>query len=66
MKDPNELASKPGAPEMKWVWRCRVCGFIEDGYVDGLPESYSCPICGNGPKKFERVQVPIDTPRGLH
>ncbi len=65
MKDANDASSGTGAPQTKWVWRCKVCGFIEDGYPDGLPENYTCPICGNGPKKFQRVEVPIDTPRGL-
>ena len=68
MEDANmngapEAASEE-APKTKWVWRCKVCGYIIDGYEDGLPESFTCPICGNGPKKFKRVEVPIDTLSG--
>lgn len=36
------------APEVgkKIAWRCTICGYIEEGYPDGLPEGYMCPICG--------------------
>lgn len=49
----------------KWVWRCKVCGYIIDGYEDGLPEDFMCPICGSPAKKFKRIEVPIDTPSGI-
>lgn len=49
----------------KWVWRCKTCGYIIDGYEDGLPENFACPICGSSAKKFKRIEVPIDTPSGI-
>ena len=57
MKDANDASSGTGAPQTKWVWRCKVCGFIEDGYPDGLPENYTCPICGVPGSMFERVEI---------
>lgn len=41
----------------KYGWRCTVCGYIEEGYPDGLPEDYTCPVCGVGPEMFERVEL---------
>ncbi|MCI8469168.1 MAG: hypothetical protein HFJ75_06740, partial [Eggerthellaceae bacterium] len=31
-----------------WGWQCTVCGHIVEGYPDGLPEDFTCPICGVG------------------
>lgn len=41
--------------ERKFAWRCTVCGHIE--YVDELPEGYTCPVCGVGADKFERIEL---------
>jgi rubredoxin len=30
---------------------------VEEGYPDGLPADYRCPICGAGPDMFERVEL---------
>lgn len=39
------------------AWRCMLCGYVEEGYPDGLPADYRCPICGAGPDMFERVEL---------
>ena len=36
---------------------CTICGYIEEGYPDGLPEGYMCPICGAPREMFERVEL---------
>ena len=38
-------------------WRCMICGYVEEGYPDGLPEDYQCPICGAPRDMFERVEL---------
>lgn len=48
-------AAKTG--EHKVVWRCTLCGYVEEGYPDGLPEDYKCPWCGAGREMFERVEL---------
>ena len=35
-------------------WRCTVCGYEYEG--EELPADYTCPICGVGPEKFEKVE----------
>lgn len=45
-----------GAPK-RVAWRCTICGYIEEGYPDGLPEGYMCPICGAPREMFERVEL---------
>lgn len=45
-----------GAPK-RVAWRCSICGYIEEGYPDGLPADYMCPICGAGPEMFERIEL---------
>ena len=40
-----------------YAWKCSVCGYIERGYPEGLPDDYRCPECGAKPKKFERVRI---------
>ena len=46
--EPEEGAA--GAEAGKRVaWRCMLCGYVEEGYPDGLPADYRCPICGAGP-----------------
>ena len=39
------------------AWRCKVCGHIEYGYPDGLPEDFRCPVCGVGREFFERIEA---------
>lgn len=48
-----------GAPTAgkKIAWRCMLCGYIEEGYPDGLPADYRCPICGAAPDMFERIEL---------
>lgn len=48
-----------GAPAegKKIAWRCMLCGYIEEGYPDGLPEDYLCPICGATRDMFERIEL---------
>ena len=48
-----------GAPTTgkKIAWRCMLCGYIEEGYPDGLPADYRCPICGAAPDMFERIEL---------
>ena len=38
----------------KWV--CSVCGYVYDGPTpfEELPDSYKCPVCGQGKDKFCR------------
>lgn len=36
------------------AWRCTVCGYIYEG--EALPEGYTCPLCGVGVDKFEKVE----------
>ncbi|MEC4184998.1 flavin reductase [Adlercreutzia sp. R21] len=52
-------ATPSGAPEAgkRIAWRCMVCGYIEEGYPDGLPEGYTCPICGATRDMFERIEL---------
>ena len=50
-----EEAAATGEPKV--VWRCTICGYIEEGYPDGLPAGYKCPWCGKGPEVFERVEL---------
>lgn len=39
---------------VKWV--CSVCGYVYDGEVpfEELPDSYRCPVCGQGKDKFQK------------
>lgn len=56
---PGVTETAAGAPEAgkKIAWRCTICGYIEEGYPDGLPEGYMCPICGAPREMFERVEL---------
>ena len=40
-------------PAQKAQWRCKICGYIDEG--DPLPADFVCPICGQGADKFEKV-----------
>ena len=51
---PKASSFQPEAPKNesgKPQWRCTVCGHIHTG--DQPPEK--CPICGQGPEKFEKL-----------
>ena len=48
-------AAAPG--QVRYGWQCTLCGYIEEGYPDGLPADYTCPICGVGPDMFERIEL---------
>ncbi len=39
----------------RYAWRCKVCGHIE--YVDELLDGYTCPVCGVGKDRFERIEL---------
>lgn len=39
------------------AWKCSVCGYIETAYPDGLPDDYTCPVCGAKAKKFKKVMI---------
>lgn len=56
---PGVTETAAGAPDAgkKIAWRCTICGYIEEGYPDGLPEGYMCPICGAPREMFERVEL---------
>ena len=56
---PGVTETAAGAPEAgkKIAWRCTICGYIEEGYPDGMPEGYMCPICGAPREMFERVEL---------
>lgn len=38
-------------------WRCTICGWVEEGYPEGLPADYVCPICGATRDMFERIEL---------
>ena len=52
---PEGEAAAPG--QVRYGWQCTLCGYIEEGYPDGLPADYTCPICGVGPDMFERIEL---------
>lgn len=41
--------------EHRFAWQCEICGHIE--YADELPEGYECPLCGQGPEMFVRIDA---------
>lgn len=47
---PEEAESSDGA------WVCSICGYVYDGETpfEYLPDSYKCPVCGQGKDKFRR------------
>lgn len=53
----EEAYEEAEARAERWGWQCTLCGYIEEGYPDGLPEDYACPICGVGREMFERVRL---------
>lgn len=53
----TETAAGEPAAGKKIAWRCTICGYIEEGYPEGLPEDYMCPICGAGRDMFERIEL---------
>ena len=50
-------ADEAPAAGKRVAWRCMICGYVEEGYPDGLPEDYSCPICGAPRDMFERIEL---------
>ncbi len=52
----NEEAPTEAVTEAAAVtqWVCTVCGYIYEG--DEIPADFTCPICGVGPDKFEKVE----------
>lgn len=53
---PASRSSADEAPK-RYGWQCTICGYIEEGYPDGLPADYRCPLCGAGPELFERIEL---------
>ena len=51
----GEAAAAGASPKV--VWRCTLCGYVEERYPDGLPDDYTCPWCGAGREMFERVEL---------
>lgn len=47
----------PSTEEGRAGWRCMICGHIVEGYPDGLPEDFRCPVCGMGRECFERIEL---------
>lgn len=56
---PGVTETPAGAPTAgkRIAWRCMLCGYIEEGYPDGLPADYACPICGAPRDMFERIEL---------
>lgn len=58
---PDPVAAEEPAPApaagKRVAWRCMVCGYVEEGYPDGLPEDFTCPICGAPRDMFERIEI---------
>lgn len=53
----TELHDDADAPVQTTGWRCTVCGYVVEGYPDGLPADFRCPMCGVGPEMFERISL---------
>jgi rubredoxin len=52
------LYKESGKPPMQQTqWQCSVCGYVYDGETpfERLPETWLCPVCGEGKGVFERV-----------
>lgn len=43
----------------KVVWKCSVCGYIEERYPDGLPKDYRCPVCNAKASKFKKMIIEV-------
>ncbi|MBR2835306.1 MAG: rubredoxin [Coriobacteriales bacterium] len=37
-------------------WKCKICGYEVEVEGDALPEDFKCPICGQGPDMFEKIE----------
>lgn len=57
--DSKGSSAKPpqDAEEGKVAWRCKICGHVVEGYPDGLPEDFVCPICKMACSCFERITL---------
>lgn len=53
----DAAASEAPATGKRVAWRCMICGYVEEGYPDGLPEDFVCPICGAPRDMFERIEI---------
>lgn len=53
---PTYLPEEDEAPSGD-VWKCGICGYVYDGDVpfEELDDSYTCPVCGQGKDKFQKV-----------
>lgn len=47
----------PSSEESRIGWRCMMCGHIVEGYPEGLPEDFRCPVCGMSRDCFERIEL---------
>ena len=60
---PKKDESKPVETKVvktKWVWICKICGFVYDYPGETLPEDYVCPLCKHPASDFERVEIPAE------
>lgn len=50
----NPGADAPGETPQKCNWVCSVCGYVYDGDVpfEDLPDTYTCPLCGQPKSVF--------------
>jgi len=52
----NPAADEGAKEQQKSKWVCSVCGYVYDGDVpfEDLPDTYTCPLCGQPKSVFER------------
>lgn len=43
--------------EPKVGWKCALCGTVIEGYPDGLPEDFKCPVCGVDREFFQKITI---------
>ncbi len=55
-KSPKNAPTYRAEEEKKDVWTCGVCGYVYDGATpfEELPESYTCPVCGQPKSVFKK------------
>lgn len=55
-EEPAENGSEAApAGSARYGWRCSICGYVIE--VDDLPDDFTCPVCGVGKEKFERIEL---------
>lgn len=59
-KAPGYIEESTGAAETREAYVCSICGYVHPGSRDefeGLPDSYTCPICSVPKSAFELKEV---------